>query len=1237
MKRKVTENIRAEGVKINIDWFSKKQKTISKKKPSTKKPIKIDSLVIGTPNKPMHIWKSKTMTKNCLLKGASHKDKTKLRKFVITSPTNELKRVSTSQRKDSKSIERSLTAEFDPKLLENVSPISAEVDLKIQNLNEYISQNRNRLRTSLSMRKSLLEWRKERPAKHSMFKSKWKPRTPELPGGVLFGSDQKGSMYNGFAGKHRSGGPAPNGLRRGSEMEIQTEMSVRDKLELTGQKNRVLYKSIRQKVKQSTFAEELDKQKKLNATRKFKTVFAKMGTQQKKLLGHLQNGLKIRKLFSSRTRRRLQSKHSPRGSNKENTGTRNSRGKGHLLGVPKSPKNLWSLDSQRKLILPIDFREYTWSFQGLKRHFKHAMTREVLHNFHFAKQFYNEILDREEVWSLKDKVVNFFGCEKSLKRRLHMAVVQGADIAYKLKLVYKEQGELLSLIFEQIAEDVAGFRQNVGKTAYKLVQNNKNEINKAKERFKEREQVFETRLKLLAQKHEKEKKKGKLQDEERILMRKLIYELQEKNEKYARTVERLKNRKETFEKKASVVESNQVRNRFKKIVRKIIPVSPPTRRFSFVGVTKKLKQFHLKSKHKPESKTPLDKDSARDVSIQVKTERDSVTKQYDRMNLKKFSQPVSKKRMLYSSESESSAKKTKTPELSDPNRKVGVYRRGLSKGKSRFMQTLNINGLGRLDVTGSGQPGTCRQCQMRAMGQSSQRRLTQNMFGSERKERMPNHVSQPKRIGLYLLKDIEKVSKFYIVPDGGMNHKATQAGLDYREMSTQTELTLVDRIFDDIMGSQKTFTLLVKDFHFRRSISYQKVLERISVMKKQRRESRADNLGVPSAKYNGVRKSIRKMATDSLVNDVFMNLHRLKSIHSGPRKAGPMRMTIKPPFGEHELDEEEIRSFSNFGTSSQNLVPIKLTKMDSLYRNMHLPVTGAYDAEQRKSEKKKLSILSKSNSQYYHRENFLNRSDDKEQIQKIFDEFLEENLLYEKKDLISRETKLIWVTQYLIQEEGKNSRLAQKNQMYRETNQMLKGMIQIHRKKNHRTKSLQLSREPPFGAPSELDATARRMQRAHSVTQKSSKSKSTQLANFVAQKRASDDSQARKHIFGKASNRGLWAALKMHLISKLNGSKPGDTEGRLHNGRGAEIDGPNGHLEPAETEELARSRPRVPESGLDFRRQVLEAEPRDETAEERDPRAQGVEEVRDGAGRPVQDDQHHSAGVLRDLPRVRPE
>ena len=61
--------------------------------------------------------------------------------------------------------------------------------------------------------------------------------------------------------------------------------------------------------------------------------------------------------------------------------------------------------------------------------------------------------------------------------------------------------------------------------------------------------------------------------------------------------------------------------------------------------------------------------------------------------------------------------------------------------------------------------------------------------------------AQPQRIGVYLLKDIEQVSKYYTIPDGGTNTKGTQTMVQKKETSTQTNLNLVRTNFDKELRS----------------------------------------------------------------------------------------------------------------------------------------------------------------------------------------------------------------------------------------------------------------------------------------------------------------------------------------------------------------------------------------------------------------------------------------------------
>lgn len=380
------------------------------------------------------------------------------------------------------------------------------------------------------------------------------------------------------------------------DIKIKTELSMREMLQLTGERNRILKQTLTSKKSDyKTFAKELEKEKKEKKIKLFKNFLTKDEIPEL----HLNYKNDYKKLLKKPSSNR----------NKENKNNR----KLNLLPSKcnsarsfkiKSPKILKTCPTNTLLIntpiikfqdskpkttndfqFPTHFNLFISSNQHLINHFKDESTQKLLKKYKPQKKFQNKVYNRLEIESLIHDLTCFFKNEKSLHKKFNLASTIGIDLSYKLKIVFKEFGSLLSLIFSEMIYNFNFFKELVGKTNYEIIKNHQLEIIKMKSQSNKIENIGNKKLKFLEDEHQKEKLKNKFQDEERELMKKLIFELQQKDEQNLEIISQLK------KKVSQATEgdfSTHIKNKFKSIVKKLIPTSPQQKKMSFCQVSKKI-------------------------------------------------------------------------------------------------------------------------------------------------------------------------------------------------------------------------------------------------------------------------------------------------------------------------------------------------------------------------------------------------------------------------------------------------------------------------------------------------------------------------------------------------------------------------------------------------------------------------------------------------------------------------
>jgi hypothetical protein len=520
------------------------------------------------------------------------------------------------------------------------------------------------------------------------------------------------------------------------------------------------------------------------------------------------------------------------------------------------------------------------------------------------------------------------------------------------------------------------------------------EIIRLKNNFKEREEALEIQI---SQLKDEIKQKGIEDDsilKENRTMKIIIENLKKKNENFEKLIEDMKKIENNLEIRQSFARKKSVRikNKFKKIVKKVIPMNANNKRMSILDLTKKLKfmkKINLEKANDVKEKNQF---------LNVETKFNTPIKDYKRKNLKFFSE--NKKYKISNSVTEiQELDKIEVPK----NKYLNKHKRKMLRTASGFHKRADNNLINiKINLV---------------------KDKTENKK-KKKKEKIKLETINDEYIGNHLVKDIEQVSKFYLIPDGGMKHQTTQMTISTQEKPTQTEISLTDDVYNNIFKNNIMLKKFVEDYNFRINVSHKNVIDRISVL--QNSGLRKKNSLISLEKFKEFSKRViprgKKEHTIERTNKL---LNFKKSV---------FEMIQKMP--EHNEPSKKTHfTYSNY-------------KKKSLNQN-HLRVRKKNYATQRNFDKICFrDEMDSTGEKLYSRD----------QIKEIFEEFINEELL-NKFNISNPETKLIWITKFFMNEEMKNEKLINENKKIETINNMLKKLFinkdNFEKEKNSR--SVQLS------------------------------------------------------------------------------------------------------------------------------------------------------------------------------------
>ena len=687
---------------------------------------------------------------------------------------------------------------------------------------------------------------------------------------------------------------------------------------------------------------------------------------------------------------------------------------------PQSP-----FDIKKELWCPTQFIKFLESSKGIKSHFENCLTREILFDFMFPKRFHNEVLSRKEISQLMVDLSEKFKKEDDLRKRVHLALIVCSDVSFKLKGVYKEQGQLLKLIIGQVAQDFERFRTMVGKNVYRTMKTQQIELSKVQERRQKQALACEGRIKLLLEQQEVQKKQNLLKDQESTAIKRLLYELQKKNEQYLRKIQDLESK--IYNGTASV----RARNKFRKIIHKIIP-----ERMSIMRASRKIMENKLVRPRESIGK------AAEQTFNSFKADADEKIIQ--------------------------SARSSKNSIFSNKNVDIKICTRLNSERGScfSFISHPTINEPGPLDLlipkdTIRGSPRINMPSKMKNVDQSSQSQRF-SVWSKPQRERpdsmMPREL--PKHIYTYLVSDIEKVSRFYVIPDGTMCNQATQAETPTRSLGCQTDISLIKPIYDDIFRDKSTLREFVKDFNFRQNLKIDSLLNRvmdlIAIRRKKVQDEQSEvysnrNITLDRSKDND-RPRNSTMKGRGL--DFYMKLNRMCHLARPSMLIKKLKSGDQSPVTTRRLNQSTVvfnesysmkKNFDNYhhffkdqkpGSSkmSQSMIPSnsKLgtqlnVKLKTL--TLHVDSTESNLGEEPQGKVKEGA------------ENMMGYL--KTVCKQVLQDHLRDELSNDNKFGMSKDRKLILVSKFLFTEEFRVKDLQKQILNMKITNQTLKEMLNI--------------------------------------------------------------------------------------------------------------------------------------------------------------------------------------------------
>ena len=894
-------------------------------------------------------------------------------------------------------------------------------------------------------------------------------------------------------------------LKKQFKQKVYTECDLREKLMITGERNRLLRDSFRRSNASNSILTEINRKKREKELSGFKRVFcSNLGLNfDRKKKQELFQFIKQKILKTVTKRAKTQAPKVSGRSAKLEVSTKRKPVSTPPKKTPNHLANLKSISKKTESNTTFNIKNLFRAYPGFTRfleanpdllsHFKQPLTRQITLKYNTKKLLQNAVYNRQEFADFIRECRSNFKREENLQNRIHLAIVLGTNLAYKLKAIYKEQGDFICMVISQVAKDFESFRQLVGRTVYQTVKSHKEELIKIEKRRDDQKKYFEGQLKMIEESHKKNERRSVIIEEECSLMKKLIYELQTKNERYLRIIEELKENKK---RRNYGTDSQKVRDKFKNIIRRLIPENKFPGKRSFLNISKRIIKRNVNRRVRNSLKKSAEKSQlieSRKSFINSHTVFQSKDVDQDknltRMYMRMYTQMGSRSQQIYSSGSENSvvSEEKKTNLLSIPQnesrkelppQKSGLIEK-LMKSSSFKTREIKEKGLAKTQHAES---------QKKLKKQECNKSVSDVTTGTCEQEALVP------RIGQYLLADIEEVSRFYLLPDRCVNHRAVQMTPKMADKCVQTNITLMLPVYDEVFSNMGVMRAFIQDFVLRRNFSAKDISQRIADIKRIQRENRMSE-NINHSKSTFLKSSLKRFPTKKnygLYTKINTNEVSTKKMILCKRVS--IRLDLNSTKNKREFAQTHDLSKSAFNHSIVSQKQIKpnpspiLRNMSHLSREQMqsknsfqqdlLTCRASSKGADKDPSNIKSIVISNSNSNLSHdSEKSVSKNSKKnlEQIcREVFDSFIKKEVVNNQMNLRSKEKFLKHITAFLLSEEIKNKSLLSKNNKFTLIFRILKRIIRVPASFRHLRKNRSFSKtrnHSPLSDDSDSDQT----------------------------------------------------------------------------------------------------------------------------------------------------------------------
>lgn len=977
-------------------------------------------------------------------------------------------------------------------------------------------------------------------------------------------------------------------------MLIESGLGIREKLMVTGERNRALKENLRLSNPTRLIRGRIQKQKKLEDQRNFKKVFCKNlgrnfdNKKKIELYRYLKDNVLKNMTFSTPQKRpqnsRKKKAHSLR--EKKKTSTEKSASRKHKIRLQKIVSNKFKTE---QVDLEQIFRSYPKFLEFLEKekqlfdHYKKAQCQGILEKAGIRRLLQNSVFQRQELVNLTHDFRNEFKREQDLQKRVNLALILGTNLSFKIKSVFKEQGNLFCLILSQLAKDFEVFRQLVGKSIREISFENKAELMNLSKRNQVDKEYYDSQLQMVREMGKKKERRFEVKEEETNLMRKLIFELEQKNEKYLRIIQDLKS-KGGFNRQ---VESKSVRAKFKNIIKKLLPGSAKVKKPSIQNVSQKLMKRHREESRQFQkyqsigNKFTVFKPSQTSFKTSQTIFASKMTlndNSLRRMQAKNFESR--KGEALYSEDENQSRESNPNFNLLDvPEQECFTLPSFNSDTRESYLMHLQYQNNQKAFKGGVNRPrntysprmrteGVCSQCKRDA---SFQIRRMDSRLLNKRTETIENSAALP-RIGKYLLSDIEDVSKFYLLPQEPVGNKGVQVGPSTRHAQAQTDISLVDPIFDGIFLDTARLKKFISEFTIRMNFSTKDICKRIADIKEIQLDNRRSER-VSKSRSNFLRKSFKRFQTRRNCGLYSKSILRDQVNMSQPALQDRMSIRMNSLRDKHQKEivnaPDVFKSAFNHSLMFHRV--IQETTNSEIFRNLsdmdkkkllsrNSIVNDKQDlAYKNTSEKTKRSKeqASRNSSGFFSTSSRtsgpLRLSMTKSLVvnleticKEVFENYLKNEVLKEKVNVHSKEKLIKHITAFLMSEEMKNKNLLSKNNKYMLVFNMLKKIIRVPSSYNHLKRNRSFAKNvDEFSNQSEEESEAfagPNKSKKKKLSKKMKRINSCPKVNWKPGKRKKVPLQSfsiRNNILGQPKFHKIWRSLYQFICIKIGKNKQG--------------------------------------------------------------------------------------------------